>query len=840
MNFKTTYTLFGILAVLFVILGVAVYMEPTPSDATSYVLPSVHKPDAGLKADDVDRVEIQRNRPEAQTIVFSRDPDGKGWHIGDSSGLRADTFAVTGLVRDVLEARRDTTADAPTSLKEYGLDPPAEVITLKKGDREVRVNVGETSPGTENQVVYLTSSDNPKEGVAVKKAELGSVFKPLNDFRDRTLLGSSEADLRAVKISEAKKPTVALAREEDGPWKYTEPPYGATEMEGDTVVGGAQPDKAPSGVRPLLNDLTQLRVDSPADFVADNVTDQDLGKYNLDPAKDPVLRIEVEKTVGTKEDKKPPQKPALLVGVGKAVDGKYYARLDGERSVVKVPTREVDPLRKLLDDPGALRDRNLVRFEGARTPDAVDVKGPAGSFELLKADPTRPWELYRGDTAAKADDKAVHALITDLTQKNAVRAFPADAAGLGLEKPTAVVSLWVEGIAKDDPKEEKKEEKKDEKKDEKPADKDKKGDKKEAPKPARPKLKDPQKPAVRISFGAVENNLVAAKREAGGETTLVKVPASILDHLKTGPLDYLDRTLPRFSEADPAKDATRLVLARDGVTTELAKDPKVSSPEGAWKFEKPADLAGRTADAASVDRILRTLNALRATKLVSEKAEPEVVDREFGLKTPSLKATVTVTKDGKPAAYEYDFGKEVEKVRVYARQGVRPNLVFEAEKVDLTPLTKDLQDPTVFRFDAAKAKGVKLTGWKDVAGTPVPLEFERKDATTWAAKTPKGYNVSSEKVNRLVSELSSLRAVKFAGKATPKDKETDALSPDKGGLAIEVTVEGEKEPYVLTVGNLDADKAAYFATANRLGDSLFTVRKDAFEKPKEKPAYFNP
>jgi hypothetical protein len=75
---------------------------------------------------------------------------------------------------------------------------------------------------------------------------------------------------------------------------------------------------------------------------------------------------------------------------------------------------------------------------------------------------------------------------------------------------------------------------------------------------------------------------------------------------------------------------------------------------------------------------------------------------------------------------------------------------------------------------------------------------------------------------------------------TPKEREEDGLTPEKGGLVIEVTVESEKEPFVLAVGNLDADKAGYFATANRAGDTLFTVAKDTFEKAKEKPAYFNP
>src|SRR5262249_25609054 len=146
-----------------------------------------------------------------------------------------------------------------------------------------------------------------------------SAFKKLNEFRDRTLLASSDNDIQSVKLTEAKKEPVLLTKVDTGNWKYTQPPFGAAEMEGEPAPPPGTPnvEKAPSGVRPLLNDLTALRVDRPEDFVADGVSDADLAKYNLDPAKDQVLRVEIEKSEGTKEDKKPATKAALLVGVGK-------------------------------------------------------------------------------------------------------------------------------------------------------------------------------------------------------------------------------------------------------------------------------------------------------------------------------------------------------------------------------------------------------------------------------------------------------------------------------------------------------------------------------------------
>ena len=85
-------------------------------------------------------------------------------------------------------------------------------------------------------------------------------------------------------------------------------------------------------------------------------------------------------------------------------------------------------------------------------------------------------------------------------------------------------------------------------------------------------------------------------------------------------------------------------------------------------------------------------------------------------------------------------------------------------------------------------------------------------------------------------DLSDLRAEKFlAHKSQPKpEQELDAA---KGGLRIEIKVEGEKEPLVLTLGKAEAD--GYVACTKLPGD-IFLVPKAPFEGVMSKPAYFNP
>src|SRR5262249_52718190 len=257
--------------------------------------------------------------------------------------------------------------DRPDSLKSWGLEPPAVKITLKKGDeRTVSLNVGNTSPGGDaSAVIYVTSSDRPKEGMAVKKSTLDAVLKGLNDFRDRDVLAASPGAVQSVKLTGAKK-SVALAKNAEGRWRFADPASsGAAESEGD-VAGAADPAKAPHGMRDLLNVLTGLRVDykddKDNDFVEDDA--KDLAKYGLDDGNADLLRVEIERVDsmdrdGGKADKKT-SKVVLLVGkktekkpeakkpedkkpddkkAEKPADEKVFARLESEKNVVKLSAK---------------------------------------------------------------------------------------------------------------------------------------------------------------------------------------------------------------------------------------------------------------------------------------------------------------------------------------------------------------------------------------------------------------------------------------------------------------------------------------------------------------------
>jgi hypothetical protein len=844
MSFKTTYILFGILAALFVVFGVALWRAPLGPDTSLYLFPGLNDEANPVQPESVDGVEIQRNRPEGDPVVFVRDPQTKRWQISRPQALPADSAAVDSLVRQVFRAKRDETAERPKDLQEVGLDQPARVLTLKRGDKEVaRLKIGNDVAGPpEGGDLYVIPSDSGGDPVGVQRNQLDLALRELAYFRSRDLLGGGgepgvgAAEVRALTVSERGKGTVELRKSDGENWRYVQPPYGAA-TSGDEEGGAG---KAPGSVRPLLDGLRQLKVeykdDKDNDFVADDV--QDLARYHLDPAKDEVLRIKVERTEtapaeGEEEPARKVVQAELLVGVGKKAEGKgdkFYACLEGSRNVVRVSKAEVEPYRKLLDDPGSLRNRNLVEFTQSREPDAVDVRNSYGLLEFRRTGgPAHPagfpgmpaagasWELYRDGKAHAVDRIEVDRLIALLKEKGQVKSFPPASRqaelGLGKDKADATVTVWVDGL---------------------PRERGEKGK-------GKPALQPGAKPLAVLRFGSREGDLVAVERTWGKDSTLVMVPASVFDQVRKAPLAYFDRSLPEYNPESRQPDAgvTRLELRREGKDFVLTR-AKDGAP---WKIDKPAELTGRGADAAVVTRFLDTLSRLRAVEVAAEKATPAELDKTYNLKTPPYRAAVTVTKDGKSTSHEYDFGKEsADKKGVYAKAADKDTIYVVGNDV-LNTLKEDPVDRTVWDFEqVGDVSGLRLRGWRpDKAGTDRTLVLERSPEGKWVVKDPPNVDVDVERVAEFLRGLAHLKAERLVslGKGPEPGQE---LTTAQGALEVEITVKDSKEKegkkvLQLTVGGPDGDKA-YFATSRQSGKDVFTVPRSLFEQVKKSRGYF--
>ena len=486
--------------------------------------------------------------------------------------------------------------------------------------------------------------------------------------------------------------SLSLEKNSESKWHFEKPAFGDADYEGEpappTPIGAASPRI--TGVRELLQTASDLRVESDKDFGTVNANDAELAEKGLQKGKER-LRVETKRQPSSfgSEEKKEPIQDALLIG-NKADDkgGKYYARLESDRNIVKVPGSKVEALTKILDTPGVLRSHELLQIDPSHV-DAINVKlHDQEILKMRKAGDPASWKLYDGAHAQEPDSGAVQRLLNELTAKRLVKDFPefskSDAA-LGLDKPATVVSLWLDGVKKEEKKEEPKDEKpkedkKDEKKDDKAKDnkKDAKADesKKETKKDVNvePALKD-EKPTVRLSFGKKDKDVVYVLREEGGKTARLAVPASLLDKVSEGKLAYLDRKLPSFL----ASDVTKIVLNRGGDSFEIEK-PKDDKGNNAWKMKQPKEATARNAEAGKVDRLISELRDLQAEKLIAEKASESELER-FGLKNPAIKVTVTERKGEKETQDQvYLFGKETDdKSGIYAKQAGR-DMVFVVRK----------------------------------------------------------------------------------------------------------------------------------------------------------------
>ena len=815
MNFKTTYILFALLAGVLGVLAVTLWVGPSSTSDSDYALPSMHDARNPVQSADIDTVEIERFKPRHETLVFVRDKATKTWRMTRPYSLRVDTWSVDRLIGQVMDARKAKNADvrADSDLKTWGLDEPTMTVTVKQGgEREWKLNLGNERAGKTTGVVYVNSSDRPKEPMAVARTELEVAFKGIDEFRSKDLLRDT-AQANGVTFQQKGGQKVVLDKTGDEEWRFVEPSYG----------------RADAGkVRDLLLAASSVRADSDADFGPPEASDEELKKFGLEQGSPTFLSFEMRRPApaGKDEDKKEPVQDTLLVGNLVETDAKAakedkkdeyrgekrYARLGAEKAVVKVTVKSVEPLTKAAAAPDTLRNRNLVEGRGT---DAINLQNATGLIKLRK--PTT-WKMYaEGKPPRSADDQAVQDLINSLTKKDLVSEFPdpSKEGEFGFDKPQAVVSLWFDGIQKEEPKSDKADEKKDKPEEKKDAE-------------AEPKLKT-DKPSVQLTFGKEDKDVVYVRREVGSEKTLLGVPKSVLGKLTQGPVAFLDRVLPSFSTV---ADIASVTLDRGGETWEVEKEGS------GWKLKKPDYLAGKTADTANVEGILRQLRELRAERLVAEGTGDL---EKYGLQAPQVRATVRLkpAKEGdKPDEWIYSFGKETEdKGGVYALQNKR-DVIFVVRPEVLTALRGELQDLTVLHFDASKVKELKLAGWKSVVGSTFTLEVEQKAPRTWVMKAPADFDLDSGQADLFLNLLANLKAEKFVvrqGGPKPEYK----LGPKDAALQIQVTVEGEKEPLTLTIGDLDAKEKAYYAQSSTLKDMVFLVRQDQFEKVLSGPKYFS-
>ena len=808
-NFRTTYLLIGAVAVLLAGLAIYVWMsDDSKPNPQGILLESFHN--IGTKSTDITGVEIEK---AGAKLVFSRQPDGR-WSLVQPIKARADSYLVESIVHQILTAKREEkNVDIVDNLGAHGLANPGVKVTLRRGDRTASVSLGNVSVGGDQSVVYVLTSDRPKQAQATLKKQLAALFneksseatdaasalRDIDEFRTRKLLGEGmrieEAltQITGIRLKVGDGKEVYVSRNNpDRAWRFVKPDgFGDVET---NVPDQFNPETVPA-LAPLINNILSIEVASSKDFLPDLT---DLTKIGLDPKDPNLLTVEIERegSVGVEklsislQDEK---------GAAKGQLDKVYARYGDEEMVAQVNAAKPRLLRKFLEDPSSLRDRTLVKFRPDRV-DAVDVfQNGKKAFELRKVD--GKWKVYDGEKVFDANPDAVRKDLLDvLAQPNAVRGFPPPGSkddALGFDKPIAEVHIWEDGIVKAV---------------------------KEEPN-ARPAVR--ETPTSRILFGKKDvGDVVFVRRFLGTGKVDVKMPEQVLTQAARGRLDYVLAAPSGFKP----EDVTRVVIPRGNDIYEIER-----GDDARWKIVAPESKKDKLANAQKVQFLLQSLASMQPQRIVAESPTLDQL-KSMGLDPARPVQKVTLRLKGETADRVWSFGNVVGKSdSVYAKTSLSEFVIEVSKQFSEIAATGELVDPHLFQITASDVQGLKLKGWVDVTGVPLEFAFTRKPGGLWES-AKKDLVIGGERMELFLANLLGLEAATIVGEKG-KPVEHQGLDVNKGALEVTMEVASGKK-IVLTLGNvLTKESKLIYALFN--GD-IITIKADQLLfDVKAKPAALN-
>lgn len=357
-------------------------------------------------AETADVTAMELKRPEG-TVKAVR--EGETWQLVTPVKARGDRGPVEETITTVVTAKMDREIDAaPKSLADFGLDPPAAEVDLTlKDQKHLVLLLGAKSPT--GVWVYAKERDKPSVFV-VGESVLRDATRPPADFRDKTVLAFSRADVGGLQITTGAE---SMTVDADGQkWKITRP-----------VARPADSDV----VSDLLDKLSAARV---KEFAAE--APPSLAPYGLDrPA-----RLVVH--VGKEQDRA--AKTLLFGRVDEAKKG-VYAMREGEGSVLLIPE---DVWRAVPQNVAALRDKTVVAFTRDKVT-RVDIESPKGQVTITREKDV--WKITAPEALA-ADQVEAGAVLSQLQGLRAQGFLSDDASAIPrfLATPEVKITLHQEGV----------------------------------------------------------------------------------------------------------------------------------------------------------------------------------------------------------------------------------------------------------------------------------------------------------------------------------------------------------------------------------------------------------
>ncbi len=815
MNFRATAILGGV--ILAAVAGLLIYsLVGTDSTPDSGILLAEL---AGAKPEDITTVEIERS--SGGPIVFTRQGTQRWtvrWEAKDAAGQSttleawADNFTVNDIVRELLAVKPTPHPELTGNPALHGLEPAGLKVTLRASDdRAASVQIGDVLAGGRGVAFVMT--DRYRRPLAIPRSALDpllqsggrggqavDLLKSPSEFRNKSVfpVESFRAEDETTRIElalEQQKKSVQLEKS-GGQWVFVQPQgWGAADVSGDPLSAATF-----TGVRPLLNALTSLRVASATDFL-ELPTPEQLREHGLSDDSPGRIRVTLRFKDGTSttvdigkpdavDKKDAPPAPA---------DAKYWVRIHGQPGIMRVGGANLNGLAPLIDNPDPLRDRNLLTVERVRI-DGIDL---STGVTLRRVGTAQEWKLYGPPTPTEpqaTDRTAVQRLLDVLTERRIIRSFPPrDDARFSGNALQVEIQVWADAF-------------------EPPAD-----DKSE------PKRKEKAQP-IRLLVGRKEGDAVAVRRILPDGTTSdflvpekVKIGAApetvdFVAAVRKSRLELLDPSLPTFSN-----EAVERLQVSGAAAYELYREAKSEgSGPRRWLFAAPEARKGQSADAETVEELLRLVGTTQsASRIISEQPSEEQL-KEYGLApTPQLKVTVTLTS-GDDRERVYEFGKvTADPGQVYARVGGRNRVYALPKHLFDRFTTAELRDRGQLRFVADQATEVRLKGWGK-AGFVTELHFVKSGDGQWKPQsppTPAGFMLDPAKLTALVQTLSGLTIKSFLD---GKDKPEYGIEDAKEYLHITVKLADGSERQ-LKVGAAASGGAELYAWTSLGGGQLLTI-----------------
>jgi hypothetical protein len=646
------------------------------------------------KPGQINKIEMKRG----DTNIVLESTDNERWRMVEPLQLRADKAEVEEILAQFEFLRKvGVIKESETenfSLKEYGLETPGLIVNLwlKKGSM-VGGTAGDVTKYTVNIGDRLAAGQDTVYITAGDDKDVSVVDAKFLEKVDKEI-----NDLRNKWAFEYDKHAVERVRLESG----ENEPVVCSKAEQLWWITQPLSDRADTErIKDILDELKNLKI-AKEDFVSDS--DEDVINYGLDK---PVFTI----SIGTTDD-------VQTLHLGHSLDEKIYAKLDGESSIFLVHDIILRDLDLELND---LRDKQFLRFDAIGTYGIEKIDMTSSDTNLVMEKTVQYDWMIKSPKLILADRDTVREFvekIKDLQIQQYIDDSGANFDKYGLADSPIEVSVF-RRIGEGE--------------------------------------------TVKFLIGNADENGGLCYVRRDGEDAVYTVPTeNFYDIAKAGYLAFRDKLVMEF----PKETAQKIVINRDGKTLvcETAEDSTMRRPK--WNMISPVSME---AELDSINQVVWNLSFLLADKIVTLSAENPA---DYGFDNPLVKASVTYEDSGaaahsgevisekgdlvKPKELKTKMlliGNKVEpekdKSNYYAKVDGQ-DMIFQVGWTDVRDYSIELVTRTLFSFDSANAKSIKIIHPEK------ELLFQKNEEHVWQMIKPENMPLSGNLADRIISSMKLL------------------------------------------------------------------------------------